>query len=1616
MGRAREVSASVLLLVLAFAAFGAPDNVGAYGHDGPVGGDVANTFTVVDIVKSPTCDMTVSGDSQGHPRRIYQNGFCYNTYEDGPSAQQYSFKFSSQDVTLYEDLNCDDAKVIVKDPTTTGTCLLERTGSEYYLYFNTTSLFSNTYVMSEDIAANRCDLPGSSLKTNDFYDLRSYGKCYTYDGYSKSHPAVLGYTKYVVNKIFAAGCEEGNSYEVTSVLPFDTCVSVTPDAPTADAYINVHGRSGALDHFMGLRKDTNAHHFPFYNTTAPPWTPKPEPQDKDWVKVKVYNDNACSDDENNEYEYILQVGRCYRYPGSNISQLMTGDEVGDMAYFIFMNSSTCEDAGPAYQLPIGADLHLGCSKLWERHAIQKVVANTVDTSKYGVVILRWTTSNSCDTSDPNGFLYQFYPLDTCLGAEEGPQMWQRTGPNKVTRTGFNKDQPCNQASQAWTHELPFRTCLPSEGDQSSEMILDPETAAHDLLAMFPGSSSGDFPLFSPPVAAKTWSTYRLFTDPHCFGPAAGGDPLLVAENGLCYDDDDSDGSAMFTSTELKLYSGKQCQPQAQSGTQTIGPGSCIQDPTPGSPYYWQFQSTTVIPNSLNVTSDVVVSKGCKFDYSAIGYVARDYTDCSPWDGGSRWYPVTIDGQDMIMEKQFENSGNCTGSYAMHGMQPNACFPRHNQEEPGNYYTANPTSGALTGLVQEFDMPLNAFPFMNQTLPPFAPSPANMTEKRWLWIKGFRKDGCGDENTQDFERLVELGVCYFVDGESKMVFYDNATHNELYLYGWEGPGCFESGTLSYRVPISMDLGLDCSPVFEGRAKARVVEPESFDADYGAIGLFFFGPDCKLEDQALEYRMFPFDACLSSPDNEDPSELESIALSTNATGVNVKEYGGNFCPTFNVTAEQFFPFRQCVNQEDGSSIMAISAKDPSSEMVTIFGGTPRDYPFEPISNKTWSVVAYTGPDDTCAQNAPGTIYRVFEENKCFDNFHPDTNQQQSQIITGTEIFLFTGFGCEHAKQFDARTVDDNSCFKDAFYYEYGWARVARTNVPAQGLNVTADVVGAHYCKYDSGAQVSFVMMNYYECMNGADVDNEMLFPAIGYDDDEAKSVRYLGSKKFDIDNCTGNYTREQLPMDACINPWDDNQPHHYMIVTGRNGALDTLMKAFGEEHHPELFPFANQTHEPHIPFPEPGPNKKWVHVKEYADELCNGENTADYEQLWEMEVCYEEGNMSVALVVDDGEPFYVVWASPGCNGTDVSEMAAFGNDLDLSCSPLGNIKLDEVEPAQFHAETYDLVYLHFDEYNCSFANGPPKYKFAPSSTCLSGEDYSYIVTTNSSGMYLNVYEDATCSKKYENFPAPVAYPFKQCVNVAADGSSTMALNSKTAGSDMLAMFGGAETDYPLVALPPEDESKKVKVLFSLRFEGVDYAALKADGKLGAIEEDLKTSWSRVAGVPRERVLVILMQGSLITNVQIEYEGQGSEAQAEKTKTDVKDLTMVVDVIKDSDAFSNALGIADKDNVDLDQIKQFTTLNGDVQVEQEDAKKASLPPIGLLAGIGGGALVVLTLGMYGYKKRKNSGHVARNKFYSDLNGFGSPTARASMNHFSYDTPEPKRQTQFNPLSDQL
>lgn len=666
---AMSPSAPAILLALLIATSGLSSVLGDHGSH----------FTVHEYHQSPTCNEPVQ-EGFGLSSRIYRNDYCYQL--PGGGLTSYSYKLNSTHGCSYSGNACDSLQLLGCEATSDGACRKESPDdpdNKYYIKHVSTNLAGMQYDMKEDFVVNRCQVPGSVTPRNDYYDPRDYGKCYEHDNYQTYDLLIAQQAPIIIVSSYgeSQSCpsDGGPALNYTALyIPFETCTFVG-GMQDPEAYIAGTGRSGALEFFASLY-DTPKVDLPFKEDNTPdPSFPVPHVGDRrEWVHNKAYEDKWCQGSGmTRDFEAIWEMGRCYRMPGAvNVSHTVSRDQFGRASYALFYMTEHCDNV-PMYKLPLENDLGLGCANMWEGHAVSHLEAQSYNTSSKGfAVVLLTFFDDKCSTDDEGShteYQINMYPEGGCLNDPDSTEstLYERVGPNTVRKTFFHQHD-CKEETFNFKIDFDFGTCVESFGQGAgfAQMALDPETAAFDLLNVFPGSVASDFPLVSSqpsqPVQ-RTWTSYQWYMDASCSQPAPAS-PIFLKENELCYDAESSGpsssnyGSGRFTTSEQyggmevwQMFTGQACKPENLYNTVSIGDGACVKVPEPTSPYYIKFEDTTIANQSFTTSKDVVVSHGCKFDYSEISFLARNYFECSPWDGNTMWFPMLSDGQHHIIEKK-----------------------------------------------------------------------------------------------------------------------------------------------------------------------------------------------------------------------------------------------------------------------------------------------------------------------------------------------------------------------------------------------------------------------------------------------------------------------------------------------------------------------------------------------------------------------------------------------------------------------------------------------------------------------------------------------------------------------------------------------------------------------------------------------------------------------------------------------------------------------------------------------------------------------------------------------------------------------------------------------------
>ena len=157
-------------------------------------------------------------------------------------------------------------------------------------------------------------------------------------------------------------------------------------------------------------------------------------------------------------------------------------------------------------------------------------------------------------------------------------------------------------------------------------------------------------------------------------------------------------------------------------------------------------------------------------------------------------------------------------------------------------------------------------------------------------------------------------------------------------------------------------------------------------------------------------------------------------------------------------------------------------------------------------------------------------------------------------------------------------------------------------------------------------------------------------------------------------------------------------------------------------------------------------------------------------------------------------------------------------------------------------------------------------------------------------------------------------------------------------------------------------------------------------------------------------------MITEIELKYEGEDGEAEANSAKEEVENFELVVDVIKESETFMSVLGIDDKDEVNVSKVKSVAEIDGEIKVEKEGTKKAGVDAklFGIILGGAGVALLAGSLVLMVMRRSRRNGSQINQQYYYDLD---------QPNNYQFQEsplgvpPSPtyasNRQVQLNPLS---
>lgn len=1315
------------------------------------------TFVVLQHYLNPTCTSN-SDPNGGIPVAIYQNGFCY---KGPPGEDAYSYKFDSTTFQTFSGTSCEGLPSRSEE-IKNGDCMQADNSNIYnldHLKLLNTNLAANTFDMtSQDLVSGKCKTaPGGDVYQNKIWDIRRYSKCYAKDGYQTYHTIKFGDgNTYLVGKIFDKPYCKGTY--TTNLMPMDSCFPLLEDQ-SPDSWINIHNNSGALDHFMNVYYDLDASHFPFKNQTFPaPTPPEPMPsdevsQDKEWVHKKAFKDDQCVNENVAEYEQLYEVGRCYKMSYVNMSEAFLKDDNDELGYYWYNETSDC-DASPSVQLPLEADLDISCSPLYKNYTIKMVKPEAIDPDNrgLGVVVVKWPQNSDCDSKDP-GYMFSFLPADTCLlDYEDTSFILSQTDAVSMTKVHYKTDGCSGEVD--YTVPYHYKTCNP-QPDGSSFMAFNPATAANDLLDYFPGSTVEDFPLKGlPPVAAKTWTAITFTTDQGCTQEQGR---MIIAENNLCYDIGDS---IMLTGTEFKTYQGPGCSEDKLNASIPMNKGSCIEDPY--SRFFLRIEDPSVSPNAWNVTYDVIVSNGCDFYNYETSFSMENFHECYlDADPPETIHPLWSDGSKMLVSKKFDSESGCTGNYTIEYYPLGQCYQGQDEE----VVSYSERSGALDTFMDVFsELDKTLFPFMNQSYPDPIIKPTPGPQKEWIHWQPFSSPGCQNGVFGSF--LVEVGACKSFFGED-----DNTStafsyySNELYYAQWNGSEC-EGPPLTF-VPIVSDLNLTCSPVTGMQNDFTSYKAESFDAEeYGALAIFFEDSSCSKQGVS-HFQGFETDTCLQSGDDR------SMLMTANSSGVTVHEYSDSDCTILDGDSGGYFEYKECVvTEEGGAGIMGIHPSAATEDLMDIFGGSASDYPFIPTSpppppppsgSKTWTHLQYLA-DPMCLQsNEPyGTPDRIFENGFCYAD-----HAGNSFKVTPEKMEYYTGDDCQSQNTKSTHILADGDCFLDEAY-GFGHVKIVNSTVDPNTFNVTSDVVGSNYCQYDSESRVHFATLKYYECYHA--YGYAKFSPMI---EDFKQYLLIRSYSEQENVNCDGGqYVKTRYPFGECHTEADDEYDTWFM--TSPSGALDAFMEEFSTTDE-TLFPFMNQTFPPAPPpVPSPPAEKEWVFVKHFRDENCTDASTEDFEQLLEVGLCYTEEETSHSILYDHGELSFYEWNATNCTGL-LREQNPFGSDVNMTCSILNpGMQFKTFGAESLNATQGGALALEFFGDTCEMAPDKYTYHFYDINVCIASDDeednYSFILTTNSSGVFSQTFRDLTCHTPTtpEDYAGPHAFLFKNCTPTG-DGKS-------------------------------------------------------------------------------------------------------------------------------------------------------------------------------------------------------------------------------------------------------
>ena len=355
------------------------------------------------------------------------------------------------------------------------------------------------------------------------------------------------------------------------------------------------------------------------------------------------------------------------------------------------------------------------------------------------------------------------------------------------------------------------------------------------------------------------------------------------------------------------------------------------------------------------------------------------------------------------------------------------------------------------------------------------------------------------------------------------------------------------------------------------------------------------------------------------------------------------------------------------------------------------------------------------------------------------------------------------------------------------------VVDVQVEPNSYNITSDFVISSTCS--KSGELHFDMRDYDTCLREATSSSTYHYLV---SDNQSRVV----AKSFTdfTKGCSGNYTMTFLELEKCFLLWNFLP----IVLSEKSGALDTYMSAMSVTDK-TAFPFTDATYPAPAPRPvptPPGKEKEWIMLKSYLGDKCTGSPKTDSNILVEVGQCYPSGSGGSLALVKDPQLRFLEWNDVHCNGS-LKLVLNIEADQELPCSPIlgDRLAVEPVGAGELDPETFGTVVVAFqNDTKCepSTSNSSLQYDFLPLDTCL--EDVS-----NGTSIILSQYSSDTVRRDdYNNtnctgLPIRVLrYDYGTCV---AEGTmGFIPLNPKTAGADLVRMFGGSPEDYPLKQPPP------------------------------------------------------------------------------------------------------------------------------------------------------------------------------------------------------------------------